>query len=242
MPPATKDCSPPRVSVIIPAFHEADTIAARLQDLQATRREGAEIIVVDGGGDGDETAARAAPLCDFVMRAPRGRSRQMNAGARAATGDILIFLHADTLLPPEAQTCMREGLAKSGRAWGRFDLAIEGRSRILPVIAWFMNARSRVTGVATGDQAIFVTRAAFEAVGGFPDIALMEDVALSSALKRLSRPVCLRQKVTTSGRRWDQHGALRVILKMWSLRWRYFFGANPNDLARAYGYKGFDEK
>ena len=156
----------------------------------------------------------------------------MNAGAAEANGDALLFLHADTRLPANADDLIFHSLQES--MWGRFDVAIEGRSTLLPAIAFLMNLRSRLTGIATGDQAIFVRRGMF---GGFPEIALMEDVAFSKAMKRGAPPACLRAKVVTSGRRWDQQGALRTMLLMWRLRLAYFLGAAPDDLARRYSNK-----
>jgi hypothetical protein len=149
---------------------------------------------------------------------------------------LLLFLHADTRLPDGADTILLNGLETSRRAWGRFDVRITGRSLVLAMVAAAMNGRSRLTGIATGDQAMFVTRGAFDGVGGFPDIPLMEDVALSRALKRVSAPLCLRARVTTAGRRWEQHGIWRTILLMWRLRLAYFLGGEPAMLARRYGY------
>lgn len=160
----------------------------------------------------------------------------MNVGATLARGDILLFVHADTTLPPNALALVRDGLAATDRAWGRFDVRIAGRHPLLPVVATLMNLRSGLTGVATGDQAIFVRRAAFDRVSGFPEIALMEDIAISAKLKRLSRPLRLRSPVVTSGRRWDENGFLKTVLLMWRLRLAYWTGADPNELARAYGY------
>jgi rSAM/selenodomain-associated transferase 2 len=160
----------------------------------------------------------------------------MNAGAGAARGDVLLFLHADTHLPADADRLILDGLATAGAGWGRFDVRIEGRHPLLPLIAMMMNLRSRLTGIATGDQAMFVERSAFAATGGFPDIALMEDIELSRRLKRLGRPSCLRARVTTSGRRWEKHGVVRTVLTMWRLRLAFFFGAAPAKLAVWYGY------
>jgi rSAM/selenodomain-associated transferase 2 len=171
-----------------------------------------------------------------VLPAPRGRAAQMNVGAEKATGDVLLFLHADTRLPADADHVVLNNLESSGRAWGRFDVKIEGSHPLLIVVGWLMNLRSRLTGVATGDQAMFVTREAFQKVGGFPAIDLMEDIALSKQLKRVSRPLCLRQKVVTSGRRWEENGVLNTMMLMWRLRLAYFFGADPAELARQYGY------
>jgi rSAM/selenodomain-associated transferase 2 len=219
----------------VPVLDEEAAVATTLQSLSALRARGAEVIVVDGGSR-DRTAALARPLCDRLVVAPRGRAAQMNAGAGAARGDVLLFLHADTRLPADADRLILDGLAASGRAWGRFDVRIEGRHPLFPLIAAMMNLRSRLTGIATGDQAMFVERSAFAATGGFPDIALMEDIELSRRLKRLGRPSCLRARVTTSGRRWEKHGVGRTVLTMWRLRLAFFFGATPAKLAVRYGY------
>jgi rSAM/selenodomain-associated transferase 2 len=219
--------------VIIPVLNEASNIVAALTALASLRSHHAEVIVVDGGS-ADDTVPLATPLADFVVASPRGRATQMNAGAAVARGDVLLFLHADTRLPPHADRLIIEGLTKSGRAWGRFDVAIDGRHPLLPVVAAAMNARSCLTGIATGDQGMFVARNAFDAVGRFPEIALMEDIELSRRLKRLSPPLCLRTRARTSGRRWESRGALRTILLMWRLRLAYFFGAKPDELARRY--------
>ncbi len=224
-----------RLSIIVPALDEAEGIAACLAPLAPLRARGAEVLVVDGGSR-DATAALAAPLSDRVLSAPRGRAAQMNAGAQAARADTLLFLHADTRLPPDADRLVLEGLEGSGRAWGRFDVRIAGRGALLPVVAALMNARSRLTGIATGDQAMFARREAFARAGGFPPIALMEDVALSAALRRQGQPLCLRAKVETSGRRWERDGAVRTILLMWRLRLAYFLGADPARLAERYAH------
>ena len=221
------------LSVIIPALDEGDIIAATLTALSPLRTRGVEVIVVDGGSI-DRTADLARPLADKVIASPRGRAVQMNAGAAIARADVFLFLHADTRLPPDADRLITEGLARTGRQWGRFDVRISGRSIFLPALAAFMNWRSRLTGIATGDQAIFVTRDLFRSLGGFPAIALMEDVALSARLKKASRPLCLRARVTTSGRRWERHGVVRTILLMWRLRLGFYFGAEPSALARRY--------
>ena len=225
----------PALSIIVPVLNEAALIEARLLALAPLRAAGAQIILADGGST-DDTQALAAPHCDAVILAPRGRASQMNAGAAQADGEVLLFLHADTRLPEGAMALVLEGLAQTPAAWGRFDVRIEGRSRLLPLIAALINLRSRLTGIATGDQTFFIRRKTFEALGGFPDFALMEDVAMSRALKTISAPLCLRAKVVTSGRRWDQNGALRTILLMWRLRLAFRLGADPDELARRYGY------
>lgn len=222
-----------RLSIVIPVLDEADCLPELLARLVPLRACGTEIVVVDGGSrDGSaEIAARAGII---VVHGPRGRARQMNAGAARARGDVLLFLHADTALPPCADQRVIAALGERRRPWGRFDVRIEGRPWMLRVVAAMMNLRSRMTGIATGDQAIFVTREAFEAVGGFADLPLMEDIELSRRLKTLSRPICLRSRVRTSGRRWEQNGVWRTILLMWRLRWAWWRGAPAEALARLY--------
>ena len=217
----------------MPVLNEAGGIETALRALAPLRGRGVEVVVVDGGST-DGTAGLAHPLADQVLGALRGRATQMNAGAAAAAGDALLFLHADTRLPDDADRLVLDGL--KDRVWGRFDVRFDDGGW-LRLVGLMMNTRSRLTGIATGDQAMFMTRAAFDAAGGFPPIALMEDVALSARLKRLDRPLCLSARVTTSGRRWRQHGVWRTVLIMWQLRLRYFFGADPARLARAYGYE-----
>jgi rSAM/selenodomain-associated transferase 2 len=226
-----------RLSIIVPVLNEGDTIADALDALAALRTRGVEVVVVDGGSH-DATMDRARAHADQVISAPRGRASQMTAGAAAAAGDVFLFLHADTRLPPGADALVLDGLSRSGRTWGRFDVTIAGRPASLGLIAAMMNLRSRLSGIATGDQAIFVARDAFRRAGGFPPIPLMEDIALSKRLKRESRPLCLRARVITSGRRWETHGVLRTIWLMWRLRLAYFLGADPAHLARQYGYGG----
>jgi len=221
------------LSVIVPVLDEAAVIESTLAALQALRAGGAEVIVVDGGSR-DATRTLAAALADRVVDSPRGRSSQLNAGARIARGEVLLFLHADTLLPADAAAQIPARLESAGRAWGRFDVTIAGEGVLLALVAWLMNARSRLTGIATGDQAMFVRASAFDAAGGFPEIPLMEDVALSKALKRQSPPLCLRERVIISARRWERHGTLNTIFLMWRLRLAYALGVDPRRLARRY--------
>ena len=221
------------LSIIVPYLNVADGIANALDALAPLRARGTEVIVVDGGSD-DGTLERAAPHADCVLSAPRGRASQMNAGAARARGEILLFLHADTRLPESADALVVEGMKRSRRGWGRFDVAISGSHPLLRVVAWLMNVRSRVTGIATGDQAIFTTRSLFTAAGGFPAIALMEDIALCKQLKHFGPPLCLRHRLTASGRRWEKHGVVRTILLMWRLRLAYWLGADPGKLAMRY--------
>lgn len=226
-----------RLSIIMPVLDEGEAIAGALDALAELRGLGVEVIVVDGGSH-DATVQRARLRADQVLTAPRGRALQMNAGAAKASGDVLLFLHADTRLPREAERLVLDGLARSSHRWGRFDVTIDGRHPMLRLVAGMMNVRSRMTGIATGDQAVFVKRDAFQAAGGFPEIPLMEDIALSKRLKRLTRPLCLRERAITSGRRWETHGVFRTILLMWRLRLAYFFGADPAALAGRYRYGG----
>ncbi len=224
-----------RFAFIVPVLNEAAFIGATLASLAAARARGCVVVVVDGGSQ-DATVALSQSDADQVIQSPKGRARQMNAGAQvniAACCDVLVFLHADTVFPEQGLEAMRDAVAL-GAAWGRFDVAIRGQSRLLPCVAHLMNLRSRVTGIATGDQAIFVRRDVFERMGGFADQPLMEDIDLSRRLLRESRPACLRHRVVTSGRRWDQHGALRTIVMMWRFRWQYWRGASAADLAKGY--------
>jgi rSAM/selenodomain-associated transferase 2 len=224
---------PTKVSIIIPACNESQVIAQNLSSLQPLRSEGHELIVVDGGSR-DDTVHQSRPLADRVISSAPGRARQMNAGARIATGDVLLFLHADTCLPPGAAEALLSGLVKHGRTWGRFDVRLSGKRLLFRVIAHLMNLRSRFTGMATGDQGIFVQHEVFEAVGGFPEIDLMEDIALSKILKRRGRPLCLGQCVETSSRRWEKNGVWRTVFLMWWLRLAYALGADPKRLAKTY--------
>lgn len=222
-----------RLSVIIPTLNEAADIGATLRALQPLRERGHEIILADGGSR-DATVAIARPLVDRVIMARRGRAQQMNDGTAVARGDVLLFLHADTLLPAEADRLILDGLRQSGRHWGRFDVRLSGRHPMLRVVATLMNARSRLTGIATGDQCLFIEQETFQRAGSFPDQPLMEDIELSRRLLALSPPICLADKVVTSGRRWETHGVWRTIFLMWRLRWAYWRGVPASELAKAY--------
>lgn len=224
---------PVRLSVVIPALNEAAGIAATLEALAPLVARGVHVVVADGGGN-DGTVALAQAGGAQVVHAPRGRAFQMNAGAQQATGELLLFLHADTRLPPDADRLIAEALANGPQVWGRFDVRIDGQPRTLRVIAAFMNWRSRWTGIATGDQALFMTRTAFDAVGGFPAQPLMEDIEMSARLLKISRPACLHARVITSGRRWETRGVWRTVLLMWRLRFAYWRGAAPERLAALY--------
>ena len=222
----------PPLAIVVPVLNEASGIEATLHSLAPLRARGAEVIVCDGGSR-DGTVSLAQPLADRVLAAPAGRARQMNAGAAATAAPRLLFLHADTQLPEAADRLVHQAL-DAGVPWGRFDVRISGRPWMLRVVAAMMNLRSRWSGIATGDQALFMTRAAFERAGGFPDQPLMEDVEICRRLRGLGAPACLRQRVTTSGRRWEARGVWRTIFLMWRLRWRYWRGAPAQALAEAY--------
>jgi rSAM/selenodomain-associated transferase 2 len=222
-----------RISVVMPVLNEAQHVERALRELQPLRQRGHEVIVVDGDS-GDGTADLARPLADQLIGAPKGRASQMNAGARAARAEVLLFLHCDTQLPEDADRMILNGLQETNAAWGRFDVRIEGRHPLLRGVAAMMNLRSRASGICTGDQAIFVYRELFLRLQGYPPIALMEDIALSRMLRRVSAPHCIHTPVHTSGRRWERAGVVRTILLMWWLRLRYFLGVSPARLARLY--------
>jgi len=222
-----------RIAVIVPVLNEASEMPDLLAHLRVLKRQGCEIIIVDGGSDdGSDLIGRREGF--EVLSAPPGRAKQMNAGARSAASEALLFLHADTRLPVNAVALVREVLEPGSRVWGRFDLEISGHSPMLAVVAFFMNWRSRLSGIATGDQAIFVRKSAFEAVSGFADQPLMEDIALSLRLRAISPPACIPARAVTSGRRWERRGVWRTIFLMWRLRLAYWRGVSPETLARLY--------
>jgi len=225
----------PALCIVLPVLDEGPALAERLRALQGLRRRGARVVVVDGGSQ-DETLAVAREHADLTLLAPRGRASQMNAGAAACPADVLLFLHADTVLPDSADVLVRRATL-GPFAWGRFDVRIDSSRRLLRLVGALMNLRSRWSGIATGDQALFVRHDLFQRIGGFPDLPLMEDVAICRLLKQHGRPACLRERVTTSARRWERHGAWRTIFLMWRLRAAFFFGADPRELAIQYGYR-----
>jgi rSAM/selenodomain-associated transferase 2 len=222
-----------RLSVVVPALDEAANLARLLPDLRRAWPD-TEIIVADGGSRDGTTDVVRGQAGVRLLAGARGRARQMNAGARQAGGDVLLFLHADTRLPDGAPGAIAAALADPAVVGGRFDVRFDSRRRVLGMVAWFMNARSRATSICTGDQAIFVRRAAFEAVGGYPDIPLMEDIELCRRLKARGRLAALRARVTTSARKWEREGPLRTIGLMWALRLLYFCGVAPARLHRWY--------
>jgi rSAM/selenodomain-associated transferase 2 len=224
----------PLVSVIVPVLDDTAATTCLIRQIPDGPR--IDVVIVDGGSDVEIADVAGLRSGTRVIHSTPGRGRQMNAGAAAAAGDVLMFLHCDCVLPDHADRFVLDGLSRSGAAWGRFDVHIEGRHPLLRVVAAMMNIRSRLTGIATGDQAIFVRKDAFERAGHFPDIPLMEDIALSKALKRISPPLCLNAKIRTSGRRWEENGVMHTIVLMWRLRLAYFLGASPAALAKRYGY------
>ena len=226
---------PAQLSVIVICLNEGAAITRTLAPMDALRARGVEVIVVDGTSE-DDTVEQAYQHANRVLVVSAGRARQLNAGAAVAKGQNLLFLHADTIAPNDADQiiCSSIRQADNPMTWGRFNVRIEGQSQWLAVIAFMMNWRSRITGIATGDQGLFMTRAAYDAVGGFADQPIMEDIETSQRLCQLSWPICLPQKVTTSGRRWETRGVWRTIMLMWSLRWRYWRGESAASLAKDY--------
>ena len=222
-----------RISIIIPALNEAECIEQTLKPLQLLRSEGHEVILSDGGSQ-DGTTNLASPMVDHIVSSPQGRATQMNHGARAASGEILWFLHADTLIPADTHTQLMAGLLATTKVWGRFNVRLTGTQIIFRLIEGMMNLRSCISGIATGDQGIFLWQHVFMEVGGFDEIPLMEDIALSRKLKKLSRPLCLKQKLITSSRRWEEQGVINTIILMWKLRLSYYFGVPPQKLADRY--------
>ncbi len=227
------DAGTGQLSIILPVLNEADLIIEQLQSLQDYRRAGHEVLVVDGGSN-DATAELAASLADRVLRSAAGRSLQMNAGAAAAHGDVLLFLHADTRLPTGAVRLITNALARDPIGWGWFPVQLDNPAWPYRIIERCMNLRTRLTFVCTGDQALFVRRALFERIGGFPPIPLMEDVAISKLLRRKSSPGWIPRPVRAASRRWESQGIVRTIVLMWWLRLQYFLGVSPERLVRRY--------
>jgi rSAM/selenodomain-associated transferase 2 len=224
------------ISVIIPTLNEERSLPGTLACLSESTFT--EIIIVDGGST-DGTLSLARDFCANtanarVMTAPQGRARQMNEGAKASEGDILMFLHADTRLPAQAARIVERALAKPTAVAGRFNVRFDTPSPWGRVVSSFMNYRSRLTSIVTGDQALFVRRQVFELLGGFSEIPLMEDIEFSRRLQQAGRIVALRDTVVTSFRRWHTQGPLRTIVLMWTLRFLYWVGVSPHQLARVY--------
>jgi len=221
-----------KLSIIIPVFNESVQIIQCLTALQSLREQGHEIIVVDGGSY-DDTLSLASPLSDILIKSKKSRAIQMNAGAAKATGECFLFLHVDTFLPANVAELFFQ-IDNCKNLWGRFDIKLSGDNFLFRVIEKCMNVRSRLTGIMTGDQVLFISRELFSEAGGFPEIALMEDITISKKLLELAKPVCFREKVVSSSRRWEKNGIIKTIFKMWLLRLLYFFDFDTNKLARMY--------
>jgi len=222
-----------KLSIIVPVLDEAEVIGPLLKSLQSLRHRGHELIVVDGGSR-DDTLETSRPLVDQLIQAPAGRALQMNAGAQVADGHVLWFLHADSEIPEYADELIFSSLADTTAGWGRFDIRLSGQQRIFRLLEFMINLRSRLTGIATGDQGIFVSALLFNMTGGYPMQPLMEDIALCKRIKKIQSPACIREKLITSSRRWEQNGVLSTILLMWRLRAAYFFGVPAEKLAGYY--------
>jgi len=222
-----------KISIIIPVRNEAENIGRLLCALQLYRDRGHEVIVIDGGSE-DDTVVIAKSLADIVLQTSAGRSHQMNVGSKEAKGEVLWFLHADSELPGRADELIINAVTTGTSTWGRFDVRLSGKQKLLRVVEKMMNLRSRLTGIATGDQGIFISRKLFEQAGGYPDQKIMEDIALCKELKKYQSPVSLREKMVTSSRRWEKNGVVRTILLMWILRTAYCFGVPADKLALRY--------
>ncbi|MGB0467621.1 MAG: TIGR04283 family arsenosugar biosynthesis glycosyltransferase [Pontibacterium sp.] len=222
-----------RLAIVVPVLNEAQTLPDLLNALSHWQQQGCEIVLVDGGST--DYSVELIQAAGFkVVSSASGRARQMNTGAQHTKADLLLFLHADTRLPDNADAIVVRALNNTEQGWGRFDVCITGKAPMLLVIARMINLRSRLTGIATGDQALFFTRTLFERVGGFPDQALMEDIEISARLKKIVQPVCLPDKVKTSGRRWESRGIWKTIFLMWRLRWQYWRGVSAEKIAESY--------
>ena len=221
----------PELSIIIPCLNEQKGIAIFIHELQKLRPQ-CELILVDGGS-GDKTVQIAEPFVDHLIHSPCGRAQQMNAGAKKASSNVLIFLHADTFLPDDAVSQIQQAL-QDGYRWGRFDIRLIGGHWFLPVISYFMKLRSAISAITTGDQALFIDKSLFQQVGYYPNIAIMEDIALAKNLKKHGKPFRVYSCVHSSARRWVQSGVYKTILLMWCLRLQYFFGIDPKQLAQQY--------
>ena len=213
-------------------LNEAAAIASTLVALRRGAPD-AEIVVVDGGSI-DASVAQARPLCDALIVASRGRARQMNAGARASHGDAIAFVHADTIVPPTFAADIASALSDSAAVGGRFDVELDDRAIPYRIIGAMISLRSRLSRTGTGDQAIFVRRAIFDRLGGFPELELCEDLEFSRRMKRAGRVACLRARVTTSARRWNRDGVVRTVVRMWLIRAMYLLGVPPARLKRMY--------
>ena len=221
-----------KISIIIPVLNEQENLSRLTAYLQLVQDQGHEVIIVDGGSK-DNTLTMAYEITRHVVVSNAGRALQMNSGADIATGEVLLFLHADTQLPENTVQIISE-LFNNKNYWGRFNVRLSSNKTVYRLIEQLINLRSRLTSIATGDQAIFIEKNLFDRVAGFPEIALMEDVAISKRLKKIVKPICLKQKVITSSRRWETKGVAATVFLMWKLRLYYFFGMSPDKLKQLY--------
>ena len=222
-----------KVSIIIPAYNEAQSIQSTLVPLQSLRSNNYELILVDAGST-DDTVASAESLVDKLLHSKKGRAYQMNAGAAEAEGEVLFFLHADTIVPVKAISALETAIDKSNFTWSRFNVRLSGTHILFRVIEKLINLRSCLTGIATGDQGICIKRDLFFNIGMYELLPLMEDIALSKKLKKIARPVCISQALITSSRRWEEKGIFRTILLMWKLRLQFWLGVSADKLAEQY--------
>jgi len=221
-----------KISVVVPVLNEEINLSRIASRLRSVREQGHEVIIVDGGSS-DNTLTIAYEISDTVIISKKGRSLQMNSGASVASGDVVLFLHADTFLPENAAQIVADAFVGEN-FWGRFDVRLSNQKYVYRLIEQMMNIRSSLTSIVTGDQAIFVEKSLFDRIGGFPEIALMEDIEISSQLKKISKPVRLKHKVVTSSRRWEANGVVATVLLMWKLRLYYFLGVSPEKLSKMY--------
>lgn len=217
------------ISVIIPVLNERDGLEALARHIDLFYF--GEVIYVDGGSDdGSWEWLQENVAC--AIQSDTGRGKQMNAGAKTASKDFLLFMHADTKLPQQVTQQIIKGL--SSRSWGRFDVQFRGKDWFMPVVASCMNLRSKLTGICTGDQGLFIKRDVFWGVHGFDEIPLMEDVEITTRLKSVSKPFCSSARIRTSSRRWLNNGKINTILLMWKLRWKFYRGESADSLKQYY--------
>jgi len=221
-----------KISIIVPVYNEASSIETFLKSLQLFRQYGHEIVLVDGKSQ-DQTLQLARPYVDRMISSEKSRARQMDLGAKMASGQVFLFLHADTQLPELADQLILNSLAQ-GFHWGRFNIRLSGSDKLFRLIEKMMNWRSCLTGIATGDQAIYLSKMLYKDIGGFPQIALMEDIELCTRLIKWTKPDCIKQTVISSSRRWEKNGIIRTVLLMWMMRLQYFFGVSPEKLQKQY--------
>ena len=227
----------PRLSIIVPMLNERKGLQTFLASLQSLRQSGVELIIVDGGShDGTCEALHLeyASMTDKVLSSARGRAHQMNSGAHASQGEVLLFLHADTVLPPDTLHLLDMADLAGTQGWGCFNVRLNGRHPAFRVIEWFMSNRSRITGIATGDQAIVISRSLFDSLGGYSALPLMEDIDLCRRLRHVKSPKRITGTVVTSSRRWEVNGIVKTVLLMWWLRLAYFMGVPAERLWQYY--------